>query len=90
MNHFIAVLDLFAEGADFILVHGPDLVESILITLFKSLIFLLEEQELLGELFIVFCHDFVAMSKAFMLGLKFSFDSSQNIPELSFSLFETV
>ena len=63
MYHFIAVLDLFAKSADLILVHGPDLVESVFITLFKSLIFLLEEQELLGELFIVFCHDFITLSK---------------------------
>ena len=76
MNHFIAVLDLFAEGADLILVHGPDLIESVFIALLKSFIFLLEEQELLGELFVIFSHDFITLSKALMLGLKFSFDSS--------------
>jgi len=90
MDHFITVLDFLAKSADLILIHRPDLVESIFITLLKSFILLLEEQEILRELFVVFCHNLVVLSEALMLRLEFSSDGSQHFFVFSLPLFKVV
>jgi hypothetical protein len=49
MDNSIAVLDFLTECHDFILIHGPDFIKSVFITLFESLILSLEEQEFFCE-----------------------------------------
>ena len=90
MNHFVTVLDLLAKSAYLILIHRPDLVESIFVTLLKSFILLLEEQEILRELFVFFCHNLVVLSEALVLGFEFSSDGSQHLLIFSLPLFKVV
>jgi len=90
MNHFVTVLDLLAKSAYLILIHRPDLVESIFVTLLKSFILLLEEQEILRELFVVFCHNLVVLSEALVLRFEFSSDGSQHLLIFSLPLFKVV
>lgn len=67
MNHSIAILDLLADGHDLVLVHGPDLIESSLVTLLKSLKLLLKHQEVVGELLVSLC---VSLVLNLILGLQ--------------------
>lgn len=90
MDHLIAVLDLLAESTDLILVHRPNLIESVLVTFLESFVFLLKEQEVFGELFVVLGHLLVVVSEGLMLGLELALDSSEHILVLSFPLFEVV
>ena len=90
MNHLITVLDLLAQSADLILVHRPDLVESIFIAFLKSLVLLLEEQEILGELFVVLGHTLVVVCEALVLRLEFCSHSPENFFVLSFPLLEVL
>ena len=53
MDNTISLNDLVDESAHFMLVHGPDLVETVLIALLKTLELVLELLELLGELLVV-------------------------------------
>lgn len=90
VNHLITVLDLLAQSADLILVHRPDLVESIFIALLKSLVLLLEEQEILGELFVVLGHTLIVVCEALVLRLEFGSHSPENFFVLSFPLLEVL
>ena len=90
MNDSVTVLDLITQSTDLILIHRPNLIESILVTLFEPLIFLLEKQEVSGKLLIILCHRLVVFCISLCLGSESNSNVSENIFVLSFSLLETL
>ena len=90
MDDSIAILDLVAQSTDLILIHRPDLVESILITLFKPLVFLLEEKEVSGKLLVVLGHRLVVFGISRSLSSESNSNVSEDVLILSFSLLKTL
>jgi hypothetical protein len=88
MDDTVAILNLLAESHDFILVHGPNLIESVLVTFLKALILLLEQEILLCESFVVFGHSLVVFLELCRLGLKLNLHGRLNFLELTLFLFE--
>lgn len=53
MDYSIRLNDLIDECTHLMLIHGPDLIEPVFIRLLKTLEFVLQFLELLGEFFVV-------------------------------------
>ena len=79
MNNSIRLDDLIDKCTDFVLIHGPDLVEPILVTLLESLELVLEFLKLLGELLVVISQLDVLFLEIFALFVKLLFDSSEYV-----------
>ncbi len=76
MHNSVSFDDLSDQSSDFLLVHGPDLIESVLITLYEPLKLVLKLLELDRKLFIVFSqlHILLLVEKA--LRIEFLLNSS--------------
>jgi len=90
MDDSVTVLNLLTKGHDLVLVHGPDLIESVFVTLLESLVFSLKEQEFFCESLIVLSVLSIELSIGTKVIFEFALDSSENIKELSLSLLKTV
>ena len=64
MDDSVAVLDLLAESHGLVLVHRPNLIESLFIGFLKTLKLFLEQKEFSGVLFVVFGQHFVLLGFA--------------------------
>lgn len=89
MNNAIGLYNLVDESTNFVLIHRPNFIEAILITLFKSLEFVLKLLELLGELLVVISKLDVLSLVLLALSLKLFLDSSEYVLVSSFLGLET-
>lgn len=90
MNNTITVFDLITQCTNLILVHGPDLIKSVFITLFESFVFLLEEKEISGKFLVVLGHGLVVFGVSRGLGCESHSDVSEDVLVLSLPLLETL
>jgi hypothetical protein len=79
VDHSVSLDDLVDECSDFVLVHGPDLIESVLIALLESLKLVLELLELLRELLVILSQLYVVLLVHLALGFKLLLDCAQDV-----------
>jgi hypothetical protein len=90
MNDSVTVLNLLTESHGLILVHGPNLIESVFITLLKSFKLLLKKQEFFGELLILLCSISILLAIPLILRIKSNFNGCKYFLELSLLSLETL
>jgi hypothetical protein len=79
VNDTISLNNFVNKSADFMLIHGPDLVKAVFIALLEPLELVLELFELLGELLIVVSELDVISLVLLALSLELLFDSSEDV-----------
>lgn len=79
VNDSISLNDLVYKSSHFMLVHGPNFIETVLITLLKTFELILEFLELLCELLVIICKLDILLLEIFALLVKLFFDSSKNV-----------
>lgn len=90
MDNTISLDDLVDQSTDLIFIHGPDLIEAVLIRLLKTLEFVLELTELLCKLLIVFGKLHVVLLIVLGLGLELVFHSTQDVLVAAILVFQAV
>jgi len=79
VNNTIGLNDFIDKSADFMLIHGPDLVKAVFIALLEPLELVLELLELLGEFLIVVSKLDVVSLVLLALPLELLLDSSEYV-----------